>query len=144
MSPLSLANDAVTAIAFGKVPLAFPPDRLCGVAHDQSVTVDDRGIRKRRTFLLFGTPFDLTWDQIDSWDSVEAVLVSSQSQQVVSRVLELRTVGKDHHVGWSGSAADYDALIEEIRLWAPDKHKPSILRQTSAIRETGAVTSHVE
>ena len=99
------------------------------------VTVDDRGIRKGRTFLSFGTPFDLTWDQIDSWDSVEAVLVSSQSQQVVSRVLELRTVGKLHHVGWSGSAADYDALIEEIRRWAPDKHKPGIQRQTSAIRE---------
>jgi hypothetical protein len=72
------------------------------------VTVDDRGIRKGRTFLLFGTPFDLTWDQIDSWDSVEAVRVSSQSEQVVSRILELRTLGKVHHVFWSGAAAAYE------------------------------------
>jgi len=84
MSPLSLANDAITAIAFGKVPLAFSSRSALPESHMTktfgSVTVDDRGIRKRRTFLLFGTPFDLTWDQINSWDSVEAVLVSSQSQ----------------------------------------------------------------
>jgi hypothetical protein len=103
------------------------------------VTVDDRGIRKGRTFLLFGTQFDLTWDQIDSWDFVEAVRVSPQSEQVVSHILELRSGGKVHHVRLSGSAADYDALIEEIRRSAPDKHEPGILRQISALRAAGAI-----
>jgi len=109
------------------------------------VTVDDRGIRKGRTFLLFGKPFDLTWDQIDSWDSVERVLVSLQSgsEQVVSRILELRTFGKVHHFSWSGSATDYDALIEEVRRRAPDKHKPGLLRLISAI-EGRAFGSNVE
>ena len=42
------------------------------------------------------------------------------------------------------ATAGYDALIAEVRRLAPDKHKPGILRQISAIEAAGAVGLHIE
>jgi|SRR6266571_5406138 len=99
------------------------------------LTIDDRGIRQGRRLLLFGTPFDLTWDQITSWDSVEAILASPHGERVVSRILEVLTASTVHHIRWSGSATDYGALVEEIRRRAPDKQKPGLLRQIGTLRQ---------
>jgi hypothetical protein len=111
------------------------------------VTVDDRGIRQRPILLLFGEKFDLTWDQITGWDSVEQVGVSmsSQDDRVMSRILELQTATKLHHVARSVSATDYSALVEEVRRRIPDKHRPSILRliRSGSATDYGALAEEI-
>jgi hypothetical protein len=93
------------------------------------VSIDDRGIRKSRFLLFFGRPFDLTWDSITGWDTVEAVLASGDSTWVISRMLELQTADKLHYVDWSGPTAEFNALLEEVRRRLPDKRTDSILKK---------------
>ena len=93
------------------------------------ITVDDRGIRKRRFWLFFGSSFDLVWSEITGWDTVEAVLASAESEQVIARTLELQTANTVHYADWSGSALDFRTLVEEVRRRLPDKQTESILKK---------------
>ena len=93
------------------------------------VTVDEQGIRKGRFLSFFGSAFDLTWEEIDGWDTVEAVLASPHSGHIISRWLELQTTGKVHFVDGTNGATEFRALVEEVRRRLPEKRNSSILKQ---------------
>jgi hypothetical protein len=90
------------------------------------VTVDERGIRKYRFLSFLGSVFDLTWDDIVGWDTIEAVLSGRGQEQVISRMLELQTASGVHHV--SCTEGDLAALAEELRRRLPDKQRDSKLK----------------
>ena len=95
------------------------------------ICVDDDGIRQRPILFFFGSQFDLKWSDIKGWATVEAVLASGRTEEVIARILELHLANGMHTVNWSASGKAFDALIEEVRRRLPDKRVESVMKQMS-------------
>ena len=99
------------------------------------VTLDDRGIRRAPLLWFFGTPFDVAWDDITGWATVEQALLGGAAEQVVSQSLELHTAGKVHFI--DGSGPEFAALVAEVGRRLPGKQVESILVSMQRFRGMG-------
>lgn len=85
------------------------------------VTLDPEGIRRRKLFGLFGSPFDLPWSAIHGW-AVGADVIRSRGApkgRVVQWVIELDHPGGTEVVRISPTEDDFERMVTAIAERVP-------------------------